>query len=118
MKVPQYRERLISIYATHPVAEIGNAAEFQTLLQQFAANDNFQAERHRIEIAKTMVEEALDGKWTEQETVQKAIKLLITCRPDPKQRDLCHELIVAGYQPNWIEIRQQYFNESWKKDPA
>jgi hypothetical protein len=115
MKVPQYHDRLISVYAAHPVAEIRNVAEFQTLLQQFAGDNNFQAERHRIEIAKEMVEGALEGERTEQETVQKAIELLITCRAEPKQRDLCHELIAAGYWPKWIETRQQYFNESWEK---
>jgi hypothetical protein len=114
MEVPQYRDRLINVYATHPVVEIENAAEFQTLLQQFAGDSNFRAERHRIEIAKTMVEGALDGEWTEQETVQKAIRHLINCRTSPKERDLCHELIVAGYWPKWIEVRQQYFDESWK----
>jgi hypothetical protein len=114
MEVPHYRDRLINIYATHPVAQVKNVAEFQTLLQEFTGDDNFEAERHRIEIGKASVE-VLDGKRTEQETVKKAIALLIEYRKTPKERDLCHELIVAGYRPNWIETRQQYFDEAWKK---
>jgi hypothetical protein len=113
--VTQYRDRLIRIYATNSVAEIQNSAEFQTLLQQYSGDKSFQAERNRIEIAKTWVEEALEGELTEQETVQKAIKLLICLRSDPKNRALCHELIIAGHWPNWIEPRRQYFNVSWEK---
>jgi hypothetical protein len=114
--VPDYRDALIAHYAAHPVADIHNVATFQALLRQNTDNDNFGAERNRIEIAKKSIETALKGQLTEQETVQKAIQLLITLRSDPKRRDLCYELFVAGYLPKWTDARRrQYFEAAWKK---
>jgi hypothetical protein len=110
-----YREELIRLYAGSPVATMQNVAAFQQLCNEFAQDGYFLAERHRIEVAKVKVESVLDKQLTQQESVQKAIQFLIQTRGDDKQRDLCHELIVAGYQPRWNAAQQQYFDAAWQK---
>jgi hypothetical protein len=110
-----YHDDLIRVYAGNRIANMTNVAVFQSLCRRFAGDVQFQAERHEVESAKKWVETALDQPMTQQELVQKSILLLVQTRGDNKQRDLCYELILAGYRANWTDARRQYFDAAWEK---
>jgi hypothetical protein len=110
----QYREKLIRLYASNPVVQIETVPEYTQLRGRLAEDRHFQEERYRIERAKAKIEAAINGTMTQRESVQNAIKLLLQCRGNDQLRDLYHDLIVAGYKPNWTLAQQQHFDEAWK----
>src|SRR5262249_11035233 len=113
----EYHDALIRLYAdkNKAVAKIKEGEEFKNVRDEFAQDRDFQKELDRIEVAKTQVKTAIEEAKTQPTSVRRAIQFLIQTRGDDRRRDLCHELIVAGYRPDWTAAQQQYFDDAWER---
>lgn len=109
-----FHDRLIDVFARNSVSNITSVADYQGLCREFKDVALFRRERAKIEETKIFVETYLDGAASAQEATKKAIDLLSQTRGDNRMRDLCHELITAGYKPHWKPEQQQYFDKAWE----
>jgi hypothetical protein len=82
----EFRDRLVQLYAANKVDTVGNVQAFRQLCAEFSRDHNFDTERDRVESAKVIVEQHLDRPGlTQEESVRKAIQLLVSNRRDKKR---------------------------------
>jgi hypothetical protein len=105
---------LIDVFARNRVADIKKVADYQQLCNEFAGNPYFQNDRAKVENTKIQVERWFDKAMGQQESARTALRLLISTRGNDATRDLCHQLITAGYKVHWTPDQQKYFDESWE----
>jgi hypothetical protein len=108
-----YRGDLIRLFASTPVDQIKQNAEYQQLCAAHVGDLLFNEERHRIEIAKKRLEGLLDNSMTRAEQVRAVLTELRRRRGDPLQK-LYYQLIMAGYEPQWSDAQKDYFQRAWR----
>jgi hypothetical protein len=108
-----YRDDLIRLFASTPVDQIKQNAEYQQLCAAHVGDLLFNEDCHRIEIAKKRLEGLLDNAMTRAEQVRSALTELRRRRGDPLQK-LYYQLIMAGYEPQWSDAQKGYFQRAWR----
>jgi hypothetical protein len=111
-----FRDELIEIYATTPLADIRKSAKYQALGAANSGDSHFDTERNLVEKAKVWVEAFLKPPKTLAEEVKGALTLLMKVRgKEEEDRARYHDLIVAGYKNKWTAAQQEYFESAWDK---
>jgi hypothetical protein len=115
-----FRKRLVRLYATHKVDDVGRLPEFKQLREEFAKDPFFDRERSRIERAKAAVEAHLEDPQnapTQQRSIRNAIRVLAANRKTEETEvdllSLLYDLITIGYRERWTQAQREYFDAAW-----
>jgi len=107
------RDELISVYASHKVADVLSDPQYQQLCKKYAGNVQFDGERRRIEEAKGYLESRLEASVTFADQVRGSLKELNKLRR-AREQSFYYDLIVKTYKPNWSKVQKEYFEHAWR----